>query len=153
VFITASFSSLLLFIARDNTFHSVGFQQQQKTIVTMRFQSSLLLLLQVLAVQGSHVERDLQLSSFVGNCMQDNWTAAGNPQNLVCAAKEVTMLSASAVTTQKSCTQGDMIQITIKGDVQFNAERWDPGWYVATDVSLTCIDGYRCALLVQKIIF
>jgi uncharacterized repeat protein (TIGR01451 family) len=64
-------------------------------------------------------------------CMQTNWEDAGNSQNLVCRAKEVFLNS--LVTSRTSCTVGSSITLSVNASIHFNAARYDPAWYVATD--------------------
>lgn len=89
-------------------------------------------------------ERNLA-DSYVGACMQDNWKAAGNNQNLVCNAKEVYIEGNLTAQTSDACVAGESIQVTLVGDVKFNAERWDPGFYFATDGG-DALEG-QCALV------
>lgn len=78
-------------------------------------------------------------ASFVGDaCMNDNWLKFGKTgHDLVCEAKEIQLISATATVDGDSgdlqCNQGEMVTVTLTGDVHFNAARYDPGWYVATD--------------------
>lgn len=64
-------------------------------------------------------------------CMQTNWEDAGNTQNLVCRAKEVYLNDVTSA--RLSCEEGTMTKLTLNASIHFNAARYDPGWYVATD--------------------
>jgi hypothetical protein len=64
-------------------------------------------------------------------CMQTNWEDAGNKQNLVCRAKEVYLESVTS--SRLSCNLGATVKLNLTAVIHFNAARYDPGWYVATD--------------------
>jgi hypothetical protein len=66
--------------------------------------------------------------------MQDNWKAEGNNSDLVCRAKEVTVLNVQTFPSETTqCTSGEKIKLRLTGTVKFNSERYDAGWYIATD--------------------
>jgi hypothetical protein len=68
-----------------------------------------------------------------GNCMQDNYLR--DPKNsgtLGCNAKEVFLVELRALASA-TCVQGGNITLSLNGTVNFNSDRYDPGWYIATD--------------------
>jgi hypothetical protein len=66
------------------------------------------------------------------NCMEDHWLDAGNKGSLVCEAKEVQLDSVTA-DTSTSCKPGEKITVTLQGSINFNADRYNPGFYIGTD--------------------
>lgn len=82
-------------------------------------------------------------------CMQDNWKAAGNKQDLVCEAKEVWLENMEA-SRPATCVAGGWTTLDLSASVVFNAERYDMGWYIATDGG-TALTG-QCVIkpLLQK---
>jgi hypothetical protein len=91
----------------------------------MKFGSAFSTLMAALAAATSTVAQP--------NCMQDNYLKdPKNNQNLVCAAKEVFLVDLAALTSTV-CTQGSKVTLSLNGTVNFNADRYDPGWYIATD--------------------
>jgi hypothetical protein len=66
-------------------------------------------------------------------CLQDNWSAAGKPGELVCATKDV-YLEAIKVKEPKKCSVDDTITISIDGSIRMlKSLKYDVGYYIATD--------------------
>ena len=76
-------------------------------------------------------------------CMEDNWLADGNTQNLNCNAKEVFInrdgvtnapeLTATVVNGDDCEFPGDTATVSISANIHFNADRFDVGVYSALD--------------------
>ena len=66
------------------------------------------------------------------NCMEDNWKASGKNMNLVCTAKEVSLVNLKA-SVRSTCVIGQNLTISLNGTVQFNTARYDPAWFIAKD--------------------
>jgi len=86
---------------------------------------------------GGNVKQGDKPGHYTGtdNCMQDNFQnpELGNQKaDLVCAAKEVTLQSATA-TIDGTCVAGEYVKVTINAEVHFNAARYDVAWSVPLD--------------------
>jgi hypothetical protein len=84
-------------------------------------------------VKGPSISGDIKNGDVLtSNCMEDNWKASGKNMNLVCTAKEVSLVNLRA-STRSSCIIGQNLTISLNGTVQFNAARYDPAWFIAKD--------------------
>jgi len=65
------------------------------------------------------------------DCLQDFYTAAGNPGELECTSDDVTVMQLS--TMPATCIPGTMINVTVNAEIQVQGTKYDVGWYVAAD--------------------
>lgn len=65
------------------------------------------------------------------DCLQDVYTASGNPGGLECTSDDVTVVQLS--TMPATCVPGTMINVTVNAEIQLQGTKYDVGWYVAAD--------------------
>jgi hypothetical protein len=65
-------------------------------------------------------------------CMQDLYNGKKLPGNLVCGMQMV-YLDKVAALDRASCNEGESIMVDLKGSIRIKSDRYDLGWYIATD--------------------
>lgn len=65
-------------------------------------------------------------------CLEDAWKDAGNTQDLVCRNKEV-FLDSWVSTPRLTCKAGEIIKVNMTASIHVASQRYDIGWYVASD--------------------
>jgi len=70
-------------------------------------------------------------SSTKQNCLQDEWTEAGNAGDLDCTSDEVLVEELSSL--PNSCVPGTTVAVTVNVKIRVNGSKYDVGWYVAVD--------------------
>lgn len=68
----------------------------------------------------------------ITQCMLPHWKDAGKKSPLTCRAKEV-YLDNIRNKNRTRCVEGTKVKVEISADVVFNAARYDPAFFVATD--------------------
>jgi hypothetical protein len=67
-------------------------------------------------------------------CLQDNWSAAGNDDEVICATKDVYLEAIKLRSPPMTCKLDESITISFDGSIRMmKARKFDVGFYVATD--------------------